>query len=352
MQLEDTWAVIMAGGSGTRFWPASRPDRPKQFLTIAGEEPMLRATALRLEGLVPIDRILVVAGAAHAELVREVLPELPAENLLLEPIGRNTLACVALAHFEIERRSPSAVQIHLPADHVIQPQESLRASLSKAAGVARAHPELVIFGIQPTHAATGYGYLELGPALDEASTAEARRVRRFVEKPERARAQEFLDSGNFLWNSGMFVWGTATLRTALFEHAPQLAQTLEQARPTELDDVYPDLPSLPIDVGILEKAGNVCALPIDYSWNDVGSWSALAEVLPSDSQGHFVSGGVQTQSLGSAGCVVHGPRGERIALVGVQDLIVVRSGNTTLICPRERAQDVKRLVEGLDPEPA
>jgi mannose-1-phosphate guanylyltransferase len=350
MLLDDTFAVVMAGGSGTRFWPASRPDRPKQFLGIGGPQPMLAATVGRLSGLIAPERILVVAGERHAQLVHEVLPELPGENLLLEPVGRNTLACVALAGFEIERRSPDAVQIFLPADHVVQPAASLRASLADAVRVARARAELVVFGVRPTHPATGYGYVELGDVLEGEAATGARRVLRFVEKPDRARAETYLASGRFHWNSGMFVWSCSTLRAALFEHAPDVARTLVDASPTDLDGPYSGLPSLSMDVGILEKASNVCALAIDFDWNDVGSWAALPQVLPADADGHWVDGGARVDSLDSSGCVVHGPAGERIAMIGLRDLVIVRSGKTTLVCPRDRSEEVKRLVEGLAEE--
>lgn len=353
MSSPTTYAVVMAGGSGTRFWPASRRARPKQFLPISGHRPMLEETCARLAGLVPLERTLVVTAESQSELVRSTLPGLPRENVLCEPAARNTAPCVAFAAEEIARRSPDSVQIVLPADHVIRPQESFQRTLRAAVEAATREDVLVIFGVRPDHPATGYGYIEAGATLAELDGQPLYAVTRFVEKPDRARAEQFLAAGRFLWNSGMFVWRTRTIRAALATHAPAISAGFERlARGEALERIYPQLPGVAIDVAVLEKAANVRMLPIDYGWNDVGSWSALPEVHAPDAQGNWraLSGGARLVAEDSRGCVAYAESDEVIALVGVRDLVVVRAGRATLVCPRERAQDVKKIVERLASE--
>lgn len=353
MSSPTTYAVVMAGGSGTRFWPASRKARPKQFLPISGGQPMLAETCARLAGLVPLERTLVVTAESQAELVRRTLPGLPRENVLCEPAARNTAPCVAFAAEEIARRAPDSLQIVLPADHVIRPLEAFQRTLRAALAAATREEALVIFGVRPDHPATGYGYIEAGATLAELDGEPLYAVKRFVEKPDRARAEQFLAAGTFLWNSGMFVWHTRAIRAALATHAPAIAAGFARLAAGEaLERVYPQLPSVAIDVAVLEKAANVRMLPIGYGWNDVGSWSALPEVHAPDAQGNWraLSGGARLVAEDARGCVAYAEGDEVIALVGVRDLVVVRAGRATLVCPRERAQDVKKIVERLASE--
>jgi len=350
MPTPDLYAVIMAGGSGTRFWPASRASRPKQFLPIAGAAPMIAETWKRLEGLVRPEHVLVVTAESQAQLVRECLPGLAPENLLAEPLARNTAPCVALAAFEIRRRAPDAVQIVLPADHVIRPAEAFRRTLAAAAREAAASGALLTFGIRPTHPATGYGYVETGEQMHAVDGIPVHRVVRFVEKPDRARAEEFLAQGSFLWNSGIFVWSTSAILEAVREHVPAVHAGLERVEAgAPLGEEYARFASEPVDVAILERAANVRTMPIEYEWNDVGSWAALPEVAPADEHGNWpaLSGGARLVTVEAEGCVAYAEAGEVLALVGVKDLVVVRAGNATLVCPRDRAQDVKRIVEEL-----
>jgi mannose-1-phosphate guanylyltransferase len=355
MERSELFAVIMAGGSGTRFWPASRRARPKQFLPVWGGRPMIAETCARLAGLVPWERILVVTAESQVALVMAALPELPPENVLAEPAARNTAPCVAFAAEEVARRAPDAVQVVLPADHVIHPTAAFHRTLAAAAEEARAADALVVFGIRPDHPATGYGYVESGARASERDGIPVLHVVRFVEKPRRAIAEEFLARGNFLWNSGMFVWRTAVIRAALATHAPEIVAGFARIAAGEpLERVYPELPGAAIDVAVLEKADNVRVLPIDYAWSDVGSWSALPALHPHDERGNVpvLSGGAQLVAEDSSGCLAYAEADEVIALVGVHDLVVVRSGNATLVCPRDRAQDVKRIVERLAREGA
>lgn len=345
--------MIMAGGSGTRFWPASRAARPKQFLAVTSERSLLEETVLRLEGLVPLERILIVTARAHADLVREVLPDLPPANLLAEPAGRNTLPCIALAAAELQRRAPDSVQIVLPADHVIEPREAFQTTLRAAAAVAVDSQALVTLGVRPTHPATGFGYIEAGAAAGEVHGSEVFHVRRFVEKPDADEAASFLAAGGFFWNAGIFAWTTAAIRAALAEHAPQTLTALDAAAPADLDQVYANLNSEPIDKGVMEKAGDVRVLPIAYSWNDVGSWSALADVLASAEDGNVSAGGTRLVTHDAHGNIVYAEGGSVTALIGVEDLVVVHAGGATLICPKDRAQDVRAIVEelrGSDPD--
>jgi mannose-1-phosphate guanylyltransferase len=351
MVKEELWAVVMAGGSGTRFWPASRRARPKQFLPIAGDLSMIGATVQRLEGLIGADRILVVTSGDLAPLVSECLPMLCSENVLVEPVGRNTAPCVALAALEIERRAPDSVHVVLPADHVIAPPASFQASLVAAAEEARRARHLCTLGIRPTFPATGYGYIEAGDELACHGEFSAHHVERFVEKPDHARAEEFLTTGRYLWNAGIFVWETRTVIEAIRDHAPEILEPLEVAgSSTGLEEVYPQLPALPIDTAVMEQATNRSVLPISYAWSDVGAWNSLEDVAPRDDQGNSYAGGTQVVSLDSSDNLIYADAGELVALIGVKDLIVVRSGDALLVCPKDRAQDVKDIVERLKKE--
>jgi mannose-1-phosphate guanylyltransferase len=383
------WAVVMAGGQGTRFWPLSRATRPKQFLPLGGgEEPLLRATVRRIAGLVPPERTLVVTGAALREATLRTLPELPPDNVLAEPVGRNTAPCVGWAAATVARRDPRGVLAVLAADHHIGDDARYRAVLLRAAAVARGGT-LVTVGIVPTRPETGYGYLELGEPLrssvgresprggvgtgsgdeggrDETSddarglhersgdaTPEVRRVVRFVEKPDRARAEEFLRSGRFLWNSGMFFFRADAVLAGLRAHLPELAAGLREldvaaaaGREREaVERIYPTLPSVSIDVGLMEKANDVAVVHGDFGWSDVGSWTTAWELAPKDGAGNAVPDDAVV--IDARGNLARARPGKVVALVGVTDLVVVDTDDALLVLPRDRAQDVRRVVEAL-----
>ncbi|MEZ5980049.1 MAG: sugar phosphate nucleotidyltransferase [Planctomycetota bacterium] len=347
----DLFAIVLAGGSGTRFWPASRSSRPKQFLPIGSDRPLIVQTVERVRDLVPTERVLVVTARDQAPLVRECLPELPAENVLEEPCARNTAACAAWAALEVERRHAGSLQLVLPADHVIAPVERFAATIRAGAEEARESGGLLTFGVRPTHPATGYGYIETGDEIARRGGLAVDAVRRFVEKPDRARAEEFLATGRFLWNAGIFLWRGADAIAGLAEHANDVLDPLRGvvAGSASVDDVYPKLRSAPIDVALMEKARDVKTLPIDYTWSDVGSWTALTDLALPDEDGNWtnLSGGARLVAVDAKGCIVHGEAREVIAVVGADDLVVVRSGDATLVCPRERAQDVREVVARL-----
>lgn len=341
--VDDLFAIIMAGGAGTRLWPASRAGRPKQFLEIAGEVSLIEATRARLVGLVPAERILVVGDAQHAPLLREALPDLPQENILSEPVGRNTLPCIAVAALEIERRHPDALHVVLPADHVIQPAEAFRETVRTAADVAARSGALVTFGIRPSYPATGFGYIEAG--AEARVDSGALRVERFVEKPDLETATRFMTSGRFLWNSGVFVWRSRAILAALREHAPAVLAALSGVPPSALETVYPGLPSISIDCGVMEKARDVLVLPVDFTWSDVGSWSALEPFHAPDASGNRIAGGGTLIQQDARDCMVYSESGQLVALVGTGDLVVVHAAGATLVCARDRVEDVRKLVE-------
>lgn len=348
---QDLFAVIMAGGSGTRFWPASRKKLPKQFLAVAGKKSLIAETAARLGTLVPPERRLVVAGEEHVALVRKALRNLPPENILAEPVARNTAPCVAWAALEVEKRSPGAVHAVFPADHVIGPAKTFRKTLQAAAEEARTSGALVTFGIRPTFPATGYGYIEQSNEVSRHGSLPVYAVARFVEKPDRARAEQFISAGRFLWNSGMFVWTTTAILSEMRRSTPELMRALEKTRDNaEIVRIYPTLPSVSVDVAVLEKAQSVRVIPADFNWSDVGAWPALPETLPLDAAQNCIAGGATLLVEDAKGCVAYGKRGELIALLGVEDVIVVRAGNALLVARKDRAQDVKKIVTRLEKE--
>lgn len=341
--VDELFAIIMAGGAGTRLWPASRAARPKQFLRIAGQVSLIEATRARLAELLPPERILVVGDEQHAQLLREALPDLPAENILTEPVGRNTLPCVTVAALEIERRHKNALHVVLPADHVIEPAAAFRETVRAAARVAARSDALVTFGIRPSYPATGYGYIESGARAG--ADPGALRVERFVEKPDLETATRFLTTGRFLWNSGVFVWRSRALLAALREHAPAVLEALSDVLPSDLETVYVELPSISIDIGVMEKAHNVLVMPVDFTWSDVGSWSALEPFHPQDTGGNRIAGGGKLLQQDARNCMVYSEGDQLVALVGTSDLVVVHAAGATLVCARDRVEDVRKLVD-------
>lgn len=335
------WAIVMAGGSGTRFWPASRRARPKQFLRVVGERTLLQDTVDRLAPLVAPERVLVIGAAAHTATVRAQLPQLPRENILGEPCARGTLPCAAWAAAEVARRDPEATLALLPADHVIAPAESFRSALARAARVARAEPLPVVFGVRPTYPATGFGWIELGAAV-----GEGRALVRFVEKPAAERARGFLAAGNFVWNGGVFVWTAATVAALLDAHAPEFRAPFQDGPPTPA--AFAALPDRSIDVGLMEHVAAARVIEADFTWSDVGSWSALPEVLPTDDSGNCTAGGAELVAIDAHHNVVHGPAGTLTALIGVDRLVVARDGDAVLVAPLDRAQEVRAVIQALE----
>lgn len=335
----------MAGGSGTRFWPASRRARPKQFLAIGGDKSLLRQTADRVLGLVPPDRLYVVTGAVHAEHARAELPELPLANVLVEPIGRNTAPCIGWATRTILRRDSDARIAVLPADHYLADVSAFLAHLRAA--LLAASDRIVLLGLIPHQPETGYGYIQRGDPDREAGGKRLHRVLRFVEKPSREVALQYLASGDYLWNSGMFVFPAALMDREIRVFLPDLATGLDEIFDgADLRAEYPKLPSISIDYGVMEKARDVLVLPSSFPWSDVGSWDAARDVYPADATGNVALGDVLLANV--RGSLIDARAGRLVALVGVEDLIVVDTPDALLVVPRGRSQDVKSVVEALE----
>jgi mannose-1-phosphate guanylyltransferase len=347
-------AVIMAGGSGTRFWPKSRRDRPKQLLRLFGDATMLRQTVDRIGGLAPSDRTLVVTGADQADATRRELPELPAANVVAEPCPRDTAACVGLAAAIVAARDPDATMLMLPADHVVRPPSTFRRTVEAAALLVQEDPTaFVTLGVVPTRPETGYGYIEKGDPLGERLGFAVHQVRQFREKPDRGTAELFLSEGRFVWNSGVFVWSARAILNAIARFRPRLAEGLDRVKPAlgtprqadVLAEVYPTLERAPIDKAVMENYPNVKVIDVTYEWSDVGDWRTLAEYLGRDAADNATQG--PTRLIDSRGCIVVADEGRLIATLGVDDLVVVQSGGATLVARKDRLDQLKGLVEGL-----
>jgi mannose-1-phosphate guanylyltransferase len=347
------FAVIMAGGKGTRFWPRSRERMPKHLLDITGERTIIRETIDRIRPLVPAERTLVVTGQSHAEEVIRQLPELPPENILIEPVGRNTAPCIGLAAIHILKRVPDAVMLVLPSDHRIGDEAGFRRAIQAAAEAADPGDHLVTIGVKPTGPETGYGYIEQGELFSTTGEDKIYRVLSIREKPPREQAEQFLAQGRFSWNSGMFVWKASTILAAIERFLPVLHRgllTIREAMGTErekqiVDTVYAGQKPVSIDYGVMEKASDVLIVPGNYAWSDLGSWDALWEVSRKDEKGNAVRG--EFIGIDATNCLIHGP-GKLVALVGVDDLLVVETNDALLICRRGRSQDVRKVVEEIE----
>jgi mannose-1-phosphate guanylyltransferase len=342
--------VIMAGGSGTRFWPQSRKNRPKQLLNIVGTKTMIRATAERILPEIPFERIMVVTGASHAEEIAKQLPELAPGMIVSEPYGRNTAPCIALAAYKLFKTDPDGVMVVLPADHLIGKETEFRQALRIGKEVSCRGDYLLTFGIVPHRPETGYGYIHLGPPVLHIDAATVFRVHRFVEKPDHATADQYVTSGKYLWNSGMFIWKITTILRAFETHLPEVSRLMERIAPAlntpdepgAIAEVYRTVEPLSIDYGIMEKADNVLTLPVDLEWNDVGCWTSLGEVWECDDLGNAPRGHVVI--VDSERCIVSSPH-KLTAVIGVEDLIVVDTPDALMICRRDKAQDVRKLQE-------
>lgn len=336
-------ALILAGGSGTRFWPLSRKHRPKQLLALEGERTLLRDTVERLRPLVGPESIWICTTQALAEAVRRDVPEVPTEQILLEPEGRNTAPAIGWSIRSMPEEARRGVVAVLPADHRVGDGESFRATLEQAARAVEREDRVMTLGVTPRWAETGYGYLELEP---EAGEGGLRRLRRFVEKPTAEKAAEFVRAGNYLWNAGIFVFRGTTFLSVLERLQPELSRGLEEiaAAPERLGELYARLPADSIDYAVMEKLDEISTLPLDCGWSDLGSWSALDEILPRDEHGNTGRGDVL--AVEARDNLLFSDAGT-IAVLGVEGLVVVRTGDTVLVMPKERAQEVRKIVSEL-----
>jgi len=333
------WAVVLAGGIGSRFWPLSTAERPKQLLPLVGDEPMLVQAVHRLAPLVPIERVLILTNASLAPAVRRLLPTLPAENVVAEPRPAGTAAALAWAAAEIAARDgDDAVMISVHADWAIAEPPRFRETLARACEAAAAQASLVTVGVVPTRPDPGFGYIEPGAPID----GDVRRVARFVEKPSRERAAEFVAAG-YLWNSGIFVWRAGDFLGEIAQHTPEVAPALS-THAGDLEGFFAAVSPISVDVGVLERSARVLVLPGDFGWDDVGTWASLLRVRRRDLHGNAVSGTVHL--LDAANNVVHA-EGNPVVLYGVSDLVVVSRDGMTLVTTVDRSTDLKTLLDSL-----
>ena len=347
------YPVIMAGGSGTRFWPLSRRLRPKQFLPLAGGAPLLAATVARLPPLARADRTYVVCGPQHAVAARKMVPQLPKGNFIVEPCARNTAPCVGLAALHVAARDPKGIIAMLPADHHIARPEAFREALAGAAQLAQ-FGSIATIGIRPNRPETGYGYLRVGPRIaTKVKRLHANKVERFVEKPDVVTAARYLADGGYLWNSGIFVFRADVILEEIRRAMPVLGEQLDAIEASlgspgyqrTLRRVFPDCPSISIDYGVMEKSHRIAVVPADFGWSDVGSFAALADVRTTDHLGNVAEGDAVV--IDGRNNVVLATKDRPVAVVGIEDVVVVDAGDAILVCHRERAQDVRKAVEEL-----
>jgi mannose-1-phosphate guanylyltransferase len=350
------YVLILAGGSGERFWPLSRKARPKQLLSLFSDETLLEATIRRLEGLIPAAQILILTNSDQESGVRALCPSLPADNIIAEPAKRDTAAAIALGAGWIARRAPDATMVVLPADHVIQDTAGFQRTLRVAAAAAEETGELVTIGIKPTWACPGFGYIEQGAPVVLAhgpSTPPVFEVVRFREKPNAELAETFLAQGHFRWNAGMFIWTVRAIVSSFNRYAPELGGFIGRLHAGEdllplLRDAFPALPKISVDYAILEKATRVLVVEAAFDWDDVGGWTAVAKYLASDGADNHANCGVK--AIDSTNNIVFSQSRRTVALLGVNDLIVVETADALLVCHRLEAEKIKQLVALVPPE--
>jgi len=347
--MADLYAVIMAGGRGERFWPLSTNSLPKPFIPLLGKRSLIQDTVERILPLAPPERILVSIGAAHLETARQQLLHIPAGNFIVEPVGRDTAACLGFCALHIEKRDPDGLMLALPADHYIRDLGAYRDAVRSGIGNL-GDATGVVFGIPPVRPETGYGYIL---TEGDASAAGCRRVVRFVEKPDAPTAARYLADGRYFWNSGMFLWRNRTLLELFETHMPELYDGLCRLRPHvgmdeshgEIYRIFPGLPRISIDFGILEKASGLRMIPARFGWDDIGTWSSLERVLPADAHANIRLGSTVTEE--ATGCILYAQTGS-IAAFGVSDLVIVEAHGNVLVCSKDRTPDLKKLVEGIN----
>ncbi|MFZ5515295.1 MAG: mannose-1-phosphate guanylyltransferase [Candidatus Zhuqueibacterota bacterium] len=346
------YAVIMAGGVGTRFWPRSRFKRPKQMLSILDDQTMIQATVGRLKKLVTDDQIYIVTTEPQREELAKQLPALKAENFIIEPKGKNTAPCIGLAAVILQKRDPEAVMAVLPADHRIKNEAEFQKILAAASLVAQDRGCLVTIGIIPTYPSTGYGYIQYNGMIDEVNSIPVYKVKTFAEKPDLETASGFIRSGDFLWNSGMFVWKAESILNEIEISIPELYEGLMEIgkyagtnRQEEvINQVYCQIKSISIDYGVMENSNNVCVLKGEFDWNDVGSWEEVYKISPKDKDNNVIIGDHFPKD--TRNCLIDSPY-RMIATLGVEDLLIVDAGDALLICRKDMAQKVKDLVDAM-----
>ncbi|TKJ42295.1 mannose-1-phosphate guanylyltransferase [candidate division LCP-89 bacterium B3_LCP] len=343
-------AVIMAGGVGSRFWPRSRKKKPKQVLNIFGSNTLLQETVDRISSIIPPDNVLIVTTHELVGYIKEQLPDFNEKNFVLEPVGRNTAPCIGLAAQRLAEIDPDGIMVVLPADHLITDQERFSACLKQAIQTAEQDDSLVTIGITPTQPETGYGYIQFSP--DDKKASGAYGVKTFAEKPNLETARLFIESGDFLWNSGMFIWSVKRILSEIESSVPELHAGLTEIKKIEGSDadaqfnhIYSGMKAISIDYAVMERAQNVAVVKGDFSWSDIGNWGEVYRLSPKDK-----SGNVNLNNhvlINTSNCLVDSSD-RLVATVGIQDLIIINTPDALLVCHRDHAQDVKRIVEYME----
>lgn len=347
-----TYGIIMAGGGGTRFWPLSRRQKPKQFLNLSGKDTMVMDTVNRLARFILPEDIFIVTGCLYREETMKEAGHILRENhILLEPAARNTAACIGYAAMEIMKKYGDGIMCIVPSDHFIKEEEEYVRVMKRAIDTACETDALVTIGIKPTFPSTGYGYIR---CQSRSGQETAWPVAEFVEKPDRERAKEYLASGEYSWNSGMFVWKASTilkefaaLLPDIYEYLCKIGDCLGTEKEHQvIEQLYPEIPKISIDYGIMERASNVKMIEGDFGWNDVGSFDALEEIYSKNENGNVIFG--TASCIDSNGCILYGEQNRLIATLGVSDLIIARTEDVLLVCDKKRAQDIKGFSELLN----
>jgi len=346
------YAVIMAGGKGERFWPLSTSKHPKQLLNLIGEKPLIAQAVERLEGLLPLNHIYIVTNADLLEATRKALPTLPTQNIVGEPIGRDTAAAVACSAALIKAQDPNAVFAILTADHVMGQIDQFKTTLHAAMKCAAQNDVLLTIGIKPTEPATGFGYIKINKKIETIDGVNFFTVQKFVEKPNLETAKSYLSTGGFYWNSGMFIWSVSSIYNAFLAHDPDRATLMDTLTPYaqngKIDEgmalTYPTLEKISIDYALMEKAKNIIVAAGTFTWDDVGSWPALENQFPQDQQNNTAIGDVEL--IHCSNNLIYS-KNHLTALIGVENLIVVQAEGVTLICPKDQAQNIKQLLANL-----
>ncbi len=345
--------VIMAGGKGERFWPKSRMNMPKQFLSLTDDgKSMIQHTVERLKGLVDIQNMYIVTNEIYKDLVLEHIPDIPKENIIIEPVAKNTAPCIGLAAIHIAKKNPDSKMIILPSDHLIKFNEIFIDTLKIALDVVEKGDNLATIGITPNYPETGYGYINFTKGESFKDSANIYEVLRFVEKPNLEKAKEYLTSGEYLWNSGIFVWKASTILKNFKEYLPEIYEGLqkigESINTGKYEEVlkkeFPNLPSESIDYGIMEKAKNIYVIPGNFGWDDVGSWLSLERINKTNQDGNVITGNVI--SIKTKNTIIQGSD-KLIATIGLEDIVIVDTDDVTLICHKDNTQEVKEIINNL-----
>ncbi len=345
-------ALIMAGGRGERFWPRSRKTLPKQFLSLSENgKTMIQLTVERICHLVDIEDVFIATNEAYRSLIQQQLPDIPSENILCEPVGRNTAPCIGLGAIHVAKKYPDAIMFVLPSDHLIKNEEQFIQVMESGYQVALQEENLVTIGIQPNYPETGYGYIKFDPSRTLGAAYE---VDQFVEKPNREFAEKYLESGDYLWNSGMFIWKVSSILRAFHTYLPSMYQGLQKIKNAlgtcqeqeVLHQVFPLLESISIDYGLMEKASHIYVIPGAFGWDDVGSWLAMERIKQPDSDQNTITG--NAIALNSKNCIIEAAEKRLIVALGLENLVVVDTSDATLICKRDSLGDIRKVLETLD----